>query len=113
AVSAAIETAFAGAHRVMTNVQRGPLTSTAALAFVSWPGVWVANVGACRAYLLRGGHLVGLTNDHTVAEELREAGVGERVAATYEHVLSHALGGHGEAPRPDLLCEELVPGDAL
>jgi PPM family protein phosphatase len=115
AVSAAIETAFASAHRVIANEARhgASLAATATLAFLSWPRVWVASLGNSRAYLLRGGHLVRLTNDHTVAEELRDRGVGDGVAVAYEHVLSHVLGSSGAPPHPDILCEELVQGDAL
>ncbi len=117
AVSAAVESAFAAAHRIVAAEARraGPMTATATLAFISWPRVWIASLGNARAYLLRSGHLVRLTNDHTVAEALREAGVHDRIAAAYDHVLDHVLGTTSDeaAPRPDILCEDLVQGDTL
>jgi protein phosphatase len=116
-VTTAIEAAFGGAHRVVASESRraGIMASTATLAFVSWPRLWIGYLGDSRAYLLRRGRLVRMTNDHTVAEELREAGILPGVASAYEHVLSHVLGGAGDGktPRPDVIVEDLEPGDTL
>jgi protein phosphatase len=85
-------------------------------------GVWahgcracIVHVGDTRIYLLRGGVLVQLTADHTIAAAYLRAGIidVERAArAPYRHALTRALG-----PQPDVEPETRVlalrPGDRL
>lgn len=78
--------------------------------------LFLAHVGDSRAYLLRRGELRQLTRDHTVAEALAEAGLIDRadVAAHHmRHVLTQALGGHGQRVRADVSRVELEDGDRL
>jgi len=63
---------------------------------------FVCHVGDSRAYLLRQGHLARITRDHTVAQELVDAGLlaPEQMAAHRgSHVLTQAMG------RGDLVVE--------
>jgi len=50
-------------------------TALVALLGTSIPSLWVAHVGNSRAYLFRDGRLTRLTEDHTMVNELRRAGM--------------------------------------
>jgi protein phosphatase len=54
---------------------------------------FVVHVGDSRAYLLRGGELRQLTRDHTLAQDLVDAGVDAARTHAFKHVLTNCLGG--------------------
>ncbi len=55
---------------------------------------FIAHVGDSRAYLFRHGCLGRITRDHTVAQDLIDAGA-PRVAPALHHLLTNCLGGAG------------------
>lgn len=78
--------------------------------------LFVAHVGDSRAYLLRAGHLIRLTRDHTYAQELADVGIirPDQVAGhRMKHVLTRALGRHGGQVRVDVVRVGLKPADQL
>jgi serine/threonine protein phosphatase PrpC len=82
------------------------------LLFVAGKAV-MAHVGDSRLYLCRDGRVNQISSDHTMANELAQAGLIERDEVSshhYAHVLSRALG-----PRPNMRVDTLVmdvaPGD--
>lgn len=88
-------------------------TMTAVL--VAGAEVHLAHVGDSRAYLIRDGRARRLTRDHTMAQELVEAGSMSQEEADrsdQRHVLLHALGGDRE---PEVLeaGDRCRPGDVL
>ena len=75
----------------------------------------LAHVGDSRAYLLRDGELRQLTHDHTFVQSLVDEGRLTREQARshpWKNVVLHALEAT-EAPKPDVLGLDLVPGDRL
>ena len=73
----------------------------------------LAHIGDSRAYLLRGGRLRGLTNDHSVvAELLRRQEISEADAQRHphRHVLTRALGVRPQT-EPDLAEMTPLEGD--
>lgn len=75
----------------------------------------LVNVGDSRAYLLRGGTLRQLTQDHTVTADLvrrGELGPGEAVDHPHRHVLTRVL-GVGPDVDPDTDALLAVEGDRL
>ncbi|AAF12054.1 PP2C family protein-serine/threonine phosphatase [Deinococcus radiodurans] len=75
----------------------------------------IAHVGDSRAYLLRGGELLRLTDDHSwVAEQVRMGMLTEAEARHHQwrSVVSNALGGE-ERVRLELFGLELQGGDRL
>jgi PPM family protein phosphatase len=76
----------------------------------------VAHVGDSRAYLLRAGHLLRLTRDHTYVQMLVDQGLmSEEEAASSQsrHVLINALGGSNEGVHVDVERVRLARGDRV
>ncbi|HEY5838337.1 MAG TPA: protein phosphatase 2C domain-containing protein, partial [Pyrinomonadaceae bacterium] len=75
----------------------------------------IGHIGDSRAYLFRSGLLKQLTRDHTVAQELIDAGVGAADAVTnsMRHVLTAALGSLGTRIAPEVQRLQLRPYDEI
>lgn len=76
----------------------------------------IAHVGASRAYLFRRGHLLRLTSDQTVAQELADAGLirPEEVATHHaRRVLTGAIIAGGKRAEAELHHARLADGDML
>ena len=100
-------------HASQRPSQAGMGTTLTVLVAVGDCG-FVCHVGDSRAYLLRQGHLARITRDHTVAQELVDAGLlePEKMAAHHgSQVLTQAMG------RGDLVVEmhtfNIQDGDRL
>ncbi len=75
----------------------------------------LAHVGDSRAYLIRGGSIRGLTDDHSIVGELlRRQEISEDAAREHphRHVLTRALGVR-RSVEPDLVELTPVPGDVF
>ncbi len=75
----------------------------------------IGHIGDSRAYLLRDGILTQLTKDHTVAQELIDAGLSntDPVARSMRHVLTAALGSMGSRIQPEVRRLRLKENDRL
>src|ERR1700722_14206365 len=94
--------------------RRGMGTTVTAAALVD-DHLFFAQVGDSRAYLLRAGHLVQLTRDQSLVNQLIEAGqLTEEEAETFEHnnIILQAL-GTSDTVKVDLTYVELRQGDIL
>jgi PPM family protein phosphatase len=94
--------------------QRG-MGATVVAFWIAGKRLSVVNVGDSRAYLLRGGELEQLTEDHTlVAEQVRRGIISPQQAqtSTFQNVLIRALGVHADV-EPDADEFDLHPGDIL
>jgi len=78
---------------------------------------FIAHVGDSRAYLFRGGELQRLTRDHTLAQQLVDAGAISSLAEAsrvMRNTLVNCLGGHHrEQIEVDVHRVELADGDSL
>lgn len=105
-VEQSIERAFrAVRHEAAWHGAAGGTTLSGAVAVdVSGIAHWyVLNVGDSRTYLLDGGELQQVSVDHSVVQELVDAGAVERAAARthpQRHVITRAIGA-GEEHAPD------------
>jgi PPM family protein phosphatase len=82
---------------------RKGMGTTVACAWVIADRLYTANLGDSRIYLLRGGHILQLTTDHTWLQEAYDAGIiNEDQADSHPnaHVIRRYLGS-AKAPRPD------------
>lgn len=78
--------------------------------------MYLVHVGDSRAYLFRDGALRQLTRDHTVAQDLVDAGrlAPEQIKGhRLRHVLTQALGRRGGEVQVEVHVVELVDGDRL
>ena len=88
--------------------------TTLTLAHILWPHLHVAHVGDSRCYLLRGGQLVRLTTDHTMAERLAREGTRDLdPSSPWYHVLWNALGADEAEAQPEILHLELEEHDQV
>jgi serine/threonine protein phosphatase PrpC len=90
--------------------------TTLTLAASLGPDLVIAHVGASRAYILRRGHLLRLTSDQTVAQQLAEAGVirPEDVSTHYtRRMLTGSITAAGEKAEAELHHVKLIDGDQL
>lgn len=104
------------AIRVEANAGKGQVQmgTTLTLAVITGLVLYVAHVGDSRCYLLRNGTLQQLTSDHTVANQIASLGGNVSDAAQLNHILWNCLGGgEGTFPQPEVLKQELEPGDAV
>lgn len=89
------------------------MATTVALLLVTGSRAFVAHVGDSRVYLLRGGTLHALTEDHSLANDMRRRGRtidAGSLMAQYREALTRALGVLDQA-QVDLLDLELLAGD--
>lgn len=87
--------------------------TTLTLAYVRWPAAYVAHVGDSRLYLWRAGELMQVTQDHTLAQRVRDRYGGAEDLAHLEHVLVNAIGGDGKLPDVESHRLSLESGDRL
>jgi protein phosphatase len=76
----------------------------------------IGHIGDSRAYLLHDGELHQLTRDHTLAQEMIDAGVihpTDKVATAMRRVLTAALGSTGERMDPQVQRLSLTDGDQV
>ena len=92
------------------------LGSTLTAALVIGEQAFIANVGDSRTYLLRGGKLDRITQDHSLVERLVQAGQIEP-ADVYDHpnrnLIYRSLGASKAEVEVDIFTEKLSAGDAL
>lgn len=89
--------------------------STAVALWATEAGAWVGWVGDSRAYLLRGGALQPISEDHSLVRELLQAGeLTDAQAEAFEHknVITRALGPAADVV-PEVKPVALQPGDLL
>jgi protein phosphatase len=92
------------------------MDTTLTLAVSLGADLAIAHIGDSRAYLFHKGRLHLLTRDHTVAQDLAEAGVirPDEVAKHYaRHVLTGSIVTHGEQVHVELCQVWLSDGDQV
>lgn len=116
-----LEGAFLHAHaRVVADAAKHPerwnMGTTLTMALAVGGKVFVAHAGHSRCYLLSGGKLRQLTQDHTMAAELLEVGVlspKEAARHPYRHVVTNLLEGNRPSVWVELDTADLHPDDVL
>jgi PPM family protein phosphatase len=98
-----------------TDPRLSGMGTTLVLALITRSTAHLAHVGDSRAYLLRGGRLRRLTEDHSLASEMARDGLLDAAGASAHplgHALTRAIGMAGTV-RPEIREVELAPGDRL
>lgn len=111
----ALQAANSGIRRWAAAANVEQMGATAVAALVDGQAATIAWVGDSRAYRLRGGELARLTRDHSVVQELIDAGR-LAAAAVWQHPQAHVVTrAIGAGDRLDVETTEvaLEPGDVL
>lgn len=112
---AALRTAFNDANTTVFGEGGGKMGTTSVAALFRGDAVILANVGDCRAYLVRDGMLRQLTRDHSfVAEQVAAGMLTEEQAreSSYRHIITRAI-GHRPDIEVDLFREPVLQDDIV
>jgi serine/threonine protein phosphatase PrpC len=95
--------------------QRG-MGTTLTMAYLLWPRLYVVHIGDSRCYLFRPPHLMQITKDQTMAQQLVEKKIltpEEAPQSRWSHVLWSCLGGHSRQFSVEVHKVTLTVGDTL
>jgi protein phosphatase len=87
--------------------------TTLTAAYTVGAEAFIAHIGDSRAYLVRREAIYRLTRDHTLAQELVDAGMSKADTAKFGHVLTNFLGGQKHNVVTEARNIPLQHGDAL
>jgi protein phosphatase len=90
--------------------------TTLTMAFASGRSLFVVHAGDSRCYLLRGGQLRQLTEDHTMAAEMARHGIIKPEAVSHHqwrHVVTNVLGGGTGGVKVEVHRADLEAGDVV
>ncbi len=90
--------------------------TTVTMAYLLGSRMYIVHAGDSRCYLLRDKSLKQLTTDHTVAQQLIDAGAlkeSDDAIQQWRHVLWNCVGGGNQAVRPEAVRCTLQTGDIL
>lgn len=99
--TAAIEAHTAVKAEAATREEPSRMATTLTLTIVTWPWVYVVQVGDSRCYHYLNGKLRQVTRDQTMAQALVDEGAlpADRLASSpFSHVLVSAIGGESATP---------------
>lgn len=104
-------------HRLQQRVRKQPElagmgTTLTAVYCTGWTA-YVVHVGDSRAYLIRDAAAQLITRDHTLAQQMMDAGVDQARTTDYQHVLTNCLGGDASEVISDFHQLGLQDGDQL
>jgi serine/threonine protein phosphatase PrpC len=111
----ALSAAFEEANRVVYAQGGGKMGTTSVAALFRDDAIVIANVGDCRAYLIRGGKVRQITQDHSFVAEQVAAGMltpEQARESSYRHIITRAIGHRAEI-EVDTFREPLVQNDIL
>ena len=87
--------------------------TTLTICYTVGAAAFIGHVGDSRAYLHRRGAVHQVTRDHTLAQELVDAGLPKSETAEFGHILTNVLGGPGGHSTTDVHHFTLENGDSL
>lgn len=114
-LSSVCQQASRGVYEAAEAESRRGMTTTLVACAVGGGAIFIAHVGDSRAYLLREGELLQLTDDHSMVNELVRTGqmtYEEAKRSRYRNVITRAIGLQ-PAVQPDVAAVEVLPGDRL
>lgn len=110
-----------GAHRELqfqslTQDALQGMGTTLTMAYVAWPKMYIVHAGDTRCYLLRDGMMRLITRDHTVANQMMQAGrldPNSVERSPWSNVLINALGAGAPDVFADIYRVDLQAGDSI
>jgi protein phosphatase len=95
------------------NADLDGMATTLTAAYIYGDSAVVVNVGDSRSYLLGADGLRQITRDHTVAQDLLDAGVPADATRAYGNVLTRCFGTDGEPVPVDVFHVKLAVNDQI
>ncbi len=89
------------------------MATTITAAYIYGSEAIVVNVGDSRSYLLRDNSIQQITQDHTLARELEDAGIPHASVRRYQHVLTRCFNTRSEPITFDVFRLSLHPNDRI
>jgi protein phosphatase len=89
------------------------MATTITAAYIFGSEAIVVNVGDSRSYLLRDNSIQQITEDHTLARELEDAGIPRESLRRYQHVLTRCFNTRSESITFDVFRLALHPNDRI
>ena len=111
AYAVAIQRAFREEGEICPELAKMGTTWTS--AFIVGDHAVVAHIGDSRAYLYRQGTARRLTRDHTLAQDLLDAGLPPEDTVAYAHMLTRCFSSSASHVSPDVNHARLQDGDCL
>jgi PPM family protein phosphatase len=104
--------------RILQEVEENPdldgMGTTLTLAYSHETSLFVVNAGDSRCYLFRGGDLIQLTRDQTLAQEMALHGMRPSGRLNrFSHILTNAIGGRTPGVEAQVHKAVLEPDDVL
>jgi protein phosphatase len=99
-------------ERAKVQPEAAGMGTTLTGAYTVGPEAFIGHVGDSRAYLYRDGRLAQLTRDHTLAQQMLDAGL-EDPPRSWRHVLTNCLGGSEHTLEVEFHHFRLADGDRL
>lgn len=87
--------------------------TTCTSAYLMPPHAIIAHIGDSRAYHFHGGKLQQVTQDHTLAQKMIDAGVPPENVRRFRSLLTNALGGEDPEVQAEVRHADLEAGDQL
>ncbi len=113
--ASALTAAFETSNQVVFEQGGGKMGTTGVAAVFRDDAVTIANVGDCRAYLIRGGKPRQITRDHSFVAEQVAAGMLTEAQAresSYRNIITRAI-GHRPTIEVDTFREPLLKDDII
>jgi protein phosphatase len=99
--------------QVEANPKLAGMATTLTSVYLFGTNAVITNVGDSRSYLIRNDELRQITNDHTLAQQLKEHGLPAEVTHAYRNVLTRCFDTTGKPANFDLFHMNLQLGDRL
>ncbi|MFG0297545.1 MAG: PP2C family protein-serine/threonine phosphatase [Maioricimonas sp. JB045] len=106
-----IQKVFRGYTEV--NPEMAHMGTTWTSAYVIPPDAVIVHIGDSRCFHFRDGTLNQLTRDHTLGQEMAEAGMPDEEVRRYRHILLNSLSGTPDPVPADISHASLQGGDRL
>ncbi len=100
-------------QRSLTHPEVAGMGTTLTAIYSIGVDAFVVHVGDSRAYLIRDSEIRRITRDHTLAQQMVDAGVEVSRTVSFQHVLTNCLGADSDHVTSDIHHVQLRDGDRL
>jgi serine/threonine protein phosphatase PrpC len=89
------------------------MATTLTTAYIYGSSATIINLGDSRSYLIRGGEIMQITQDHTLGQEMKDKGMSPEQTRPYRNLLTRCLTTGGDPVNVDLFHLSLQSDDQI